>query len=125
MGDTTGVDYNQRLTIGVVVTCLLLSVLSFGLRIYARTISAAKLWYDDYWMVFVMVICFAMSACDFTGTYPRGPTIDSWQLLTSALTCTGLKYGSGQHQVDLEISDLLSFMKVCAKRPSSIASTSC
>ncbi|XDG04634.1 hypothetical protein ABKA04_004249 [Annulohypoxylon sp. FPYF3050] len=35
--------YAQRLTTGIVVTCLALSVISFGLRIYARSVSAAKL----------------------------------------------------------------------------------
>ncbi|CAK7226667.1 hypothetical protein SCUCBS95973_006276 [Sporothrix curviconia] len=89
MGETSGEDYNRRLTLGVVTTCLLLSVVSFVARLYARTRSAAKLWYDDYWMCFVMVLCFAMSAGDYTG----------------------LAFGSGQHQADLRVEEFTSFLK--------------
>ncbi|EPE06929.1 integral membrane protein [Ophiostoma piceae UAMH 11346] len=88
-GSSAGEDYNLRLTIGVVVTCLLLAILSFGLRLYARTVSSAKLWYDDYWMILVMVMCFGMSACDITG----------------------LVFGSGKHQADLPVATFESFMK--------------
>ncbi len=62
-----GVALNQRLTIGVVVACLALSILTFCLRIYCRMVSSAKLWWDDYWMCFVMVLCFGMTACDLIG----------------------------------------------------------
>ncbi|CAK7204520.1 hypothetical protein SEUCBS139899_007277 [Sporothrix eucalyptigena] len=86
---TSGEEYNRRLTLGVVTTCLILSVISFAARIYARTRSAAKLWYDDYWMCVVMVLCFAMSACDYTG----------------------LAFGSGQHQADLPVEEFTSFLK--------------
>lgn len=82
--------YAQRLTTGIVVTCLTLSVLSFGLRIYARKVSAAKLWWDDYWMTIPMVICIAMSTCDFIGVV----------------------HGSGQHQAELDEQTVLTFMKV-------------
>ncbi len=65
--DTAGEAINQRLTIGITVTCLCLSIITFCLRIHARLQSAAKLWWDDYWMFWVMVVCFGMSACDFVG----------------------------------------------------------
>ncbi|KAI1136210.1 hypothetical protein F5Y05DRAFT_391971 [Hypoxylon sp. FL0543] len=81
--------YAQRLTTGIVLTCLALSVLSFGLRIYARKISAAKLWWDDYWMFLPMLICIAMTTNDFVG----------------------LEYGSGQHQADLSKETVENFMK--------------
>ncbi|KAI0880613.1 uncharacterized protein GGS22DRAFT_174350 [Annulohypoxylon maeteangense] len=81
--------YAQRLTTGIVVTCLALSVISFGLRIYARKVSAANLWWDDYWMSLPMLICIAMSTNDFVG----------------------LVYGSGQHQADLDNQTVQSFMK--------------
>ena len=90
MGLSSSEDYNRNLTIGVVTTCLILSVVSFVFRLFARTRSAAKLWYDDYWMCFVMVLCFAMSACDYTG----------------------LAFGSGQHQADLPVDEFTSFLKV-------------
>ncbi|KAI0164555.1 hypothetical protein GGR52DRAFT_560366 [Hypoxylon sp. FL1284] len=81
--------YAQRLTTGIVVTCLGLSVVSFGLRIYARKTSAAKLWWDDYWMTVPMVICVAMSTSDFIG----------------------LVNGSGEHQADLDPDTVVTFMK--------------
>ncbi|XXH03343.1 hypothetical protein Hte_009741 [Hypoxylon texense] len=81
--------YAQRLTTGIVVTCLGLSVLSFGLRLYARRASAAKLWWDDYWMSLPMLICIAMSTNDFVG----------------------LVNGSGQHQADLDKTTVETFMK--------------
>ncbi|KAI2466651.1 hypothetical protein F4781DRAFT_404983 [Annulohypoxylon bovei var. microspora] len=81
--------YAQRLTTGIVVTCLALSIISFGLRIYARKKSAAKLWWDDYWMTLPMIICVAMSTNDFVG----------------------LVYGSGEHQADLDEQTVQKFMK--------------
>ena len=86
----SGENYNRQLTLGVVTTCLILSVISFAARLYARIRSAAKLWYDDYWMCFVMLMCFAMSACDYTG----------------------LVFGSGQHQADLPVETFTNFLKV-------------
>ncbi|ERS97337.1 uncharacterized protein SPSK_02526 [Sporothrix schenckii 1099-18] len=89
MGISSGEQYNHNLTLGVVTTCLILSFFSFVFRLFARTRSAAKLWYDDYWMCFVMVLCFAMSAGDYTG----------------------LAFGSGQHQADLPVEEFTSFLK--------------
>ncbi|KAI5928374.1 hypothetical protein F4810DRAFT_1123 [Camillea tinctor] len=80
---------NQRLTIGVVVTCLALSLLSFGLRIYARFVTHAKLWWDDYWMFWVTAICITASVMDFVG----------------------LAFGSGVHQADLDKATVLQFTK--------------
>ncbi|KAJ9144184.1 Integral membrane protein [Pleurostoma richardsiae] len=88
-GNNAGEGYNQRLTIGIVVTCLTFSILSFGLRLYARVLSAAKLWYDDYWMVGVMAVCISMSASDFIG----------------------LAYGSGRHEATLDTDTVTTFMK--------------
>ncbi|KAI1773585.1 hypothetical protein F4818DRAFT_423121 [Hypoxylon cercidicola] len=81
--------YAERLTTGIVLTCLGLSVLSFGLRLYARRASGAKLWWDDYWMSLPMLICIAMSTNDFIG----------------------LVNGSGQHQIDLDEPTVERFMK--------------
>ncbi|KAK8135481.1 hypothetical protein PG984_003421 [Apiospora sp. TS-2023a] len=80
---------NQRLTVGIMVTCLALAAASFALRIYARATTAAKLWYDDYWMAVVMVVSVAMS--------------------TSILL--GLAYGSGTHQRYLAEDTVQSFKK--------------
>ncbi|OAA61919.1 integral membrane protein [Niveomyces insectorum RCEF 264] len=86
---TNGENHNLRLTLGVVTTCLILAMISFVFRLYARLTTAAKLWYDDYWMCFVMLLCFAMTACDYAG----------------------LSFGSGQHQANLDRAKVLHFMK--------------
>ena len=62
-----GVAYRQNLTIGIITTCLALSTLTFGLRIYSRIVSGAKLWWDDYWMCGVMVVVSALSAALYAG----------------------------------------------------------
>ena len=41
---------HQRLIIGVTTVALILAVTSYVLRLYARWISVARLWYDDYFM---------------------------------------------------------------------------
>ncbi|KAK8041418.1 hypothetical protein PG994_014425 [Apiospora phragmitis] len=89
MANDTEEAHNVRLTIGIMTTCLALATASFGLRIYARLTTAAKIWYDDYWMFVVMVISVAMS--------------------TSILL--GLAYGSGTHQYDLAEETVQSFKK--------------
>ncbi|KAF2087180.1 hypothetical protein K490DRAFT_66046 [Saccharata proteae CBS 121410] len=72
--------YNWRLTIGVATTLLILVYLSYILRLWARSRSAARLWWDDYWMGFVLLLCTAMSVGDYVG----------------------LLFGSGQHQDELD-----------------------
>ncbi|ORY56154.1 uncharacterized protein BCR38DRAFT_528676 [Pseudomassariella vexata] len=79
----------QRLTVGVVTTCLVCSVISFVLRLYCRMNSAAKLWWDDYWMMLVMVVVIGLGA----GGY------------------IGLVFGSGVHQDVLDDETLQSFRK--------------
>lgn len=75
----TAVERNRQLTIGVTVVCLGLSIISLVLRVRARLTTAAKLWWDDYWMMLVLAVCFGMSANDFVGTCglacsdPNGP----------------------------------------------------
>ncbi|KAK7955094.1 hypothetical protein PG996_015900 [Apiospora saccharicola] len=81
--------HNQRLTVGIMATCLALAAASFALRIYARATTAAKLWYDDYWMAVVMVVSVAMSTS----------------------TLLGLEYGSGTHQRYLAEETVQSFKK--------------
>ncbi|CAJ2506924.1 Uu.00g081100.m01.CDS01 [Anthostomella pinea] len=80
---------NQRLTIGVVTSCLALALLSFVLRIYARYTTQAKLWWDDYWMFWVMALCISMSTMDFVM----------------------LSLGSGVHQDALPAGEVLTFIK--------------
>ena len=42
--------YHQRLIIAINAVVLVLGIGSYILRLYARTISKAKFWYDDYFM---------------------------------------------------------------------------
>ena len=61
--------WNQRLTIGVVTTCLVLAVASFVLRLWSRLSSrTTRLWWDDYWMIWVMLVCIGMSISEYLGT---------------------------------------------------------
>lgn len=48
--DASNVTYRPSLIIGITTAVLILAILSYILRIYARQISKAKLWYDDYLM---------------------------------------------------------------------------
>lgn len=42
--------YRQKLIVGVTTAVLILAIVSCLLRWYARRISSATLWYDDYLM---------------------------------------------------------------------------
>ncbi|KAI1116958.1 hypothetical protein F5Y14DRAFT_12413 [Nemania sp. NC0429] len=83
-------DYNIRLTLGVVISLLTLSTISFVLRIWARFSTGAGLWWDDFWMFWVMAVCVIMSVFDFLG----------------------LEYGSGLHQYDLPHDTATMFVKL-------------
>lgn len=49
------VSYHQRLIIAIETLFKALSLISFGLRLWARHISKAKLWWDDYIMGLALV----------------------------------------------------------------------
>ncbi|KAI1331295.1 hypothetical protein F5Y16DRAFT_361110 [Xylariaceae sp. FL0255] len=87
---TAAEDGNIRLTLGVVISVLVLAMISFALRIWARFSTGAKLWLDDYWMFFVMAECFALSTFDFLE----------------------LRYGSGIHQSALPPDEVTIFIKL-------------
>lgn len=40
--------YHRRLIIGVTTVILILAVVSYALRLYARRISGSRIWLDDY-----------------------------------------------------------------------------
>lgn len=46
---------HASLILGVAITGVTLSTLSFAFRIWARRLSAVKFWYDDLIMAFAMV----------------------------------------------------------------------
>ncbi|KAI8628655.1 hypothetical protein F5Y19DRAFT_109188 [Xylariaceae sp. FL1651] len=83
-------ENNIRLTLGVTISLLILSIISFVLRIWARFSTGARLWWDDYWMFWVMAICIVASIFDFLG----------------------LVYGSGVHQADLPPDTVTTFIKL-------------
>ncbi|KAI0476705.1 hypothetical protein F4859DRAFT_521280 [Xylaria cf. heliscus] len=83
-------EHNIQLTLGVVISLLILSSISFALRIWARFSTGARLWWDDYWMFWVMAVCITMSVFDFLG----------------------LVYGSGVHQYDLPPATATMFVKL-------------
>ncbi|KAI8952326.1 hypothetical protein F4801DRAFT_225466 [Xylaria longipes] len=83
-------DHNIQLTLGVTISLLVLSSISFALRIWARFATGARLWLDDYWMFWVMAVCITMSIFDFLG----------------------LVYGSGVHQSDLPHATATMFVKL-------------
>ncbi|GAP89221.1 putative integral membrane protein [Rosellinia necatrix] len=83
-------EHNIQLTLGVVISLLVLSIISFILRIWARFATGARLWWDDYWMFWVMGVCIAASVFDFLG----------------------LVYGSGVHQYDLPDDTATTFVRL-------------
>lgn len=48
MTSLDGLSYNQNLIIAITTLVLILAYVSFGLRLYARRVSGAKVWWDDY-----------------------------------------------------------------------------
>ncbi|TGJ85314.1 hypothetical protein E0Z10_g3447 [Xylaria hypoxylon] len=87
---TAAEEHNVQLTLGVVISLLILSTVSFVLRIWARFATGARLWWDDYWMFWVMAVCITASIFDFLG----------------------LVYGSGTHEADLPHDTVTMFMKL-------------
>ncbi|KAI1306329.1 hypothetical protein F5Y03DRAFT_139254 [Xylaria venustula] len=83
-------EHNIQLTLGVVIALLILSTASFVLRIWARFATGARLWWDDYWMFWVMSVCIAASVFDFLM----------------------LVYGSGIHQSDLPPATVVIFIRL-------------
>lgn len=48
--DIAEVNHYRKLIIGVTTVILVLAFASYALRIWARRVSGAKLWYDDFFM---------------------------------------------------------------------------
>ncbi|KAI0426420.1 hypothetical protein F5Y09DRAFT_318987 [Xylaria sp. FL1042] len=90
MAKTAAEEHNIQLTLGVVISLLILSTISFVMRIWARFATGARLWWDDYWMFWVMAVCIVASVFDFLG----------------------LVYGSGVHQSDLPPATVVIFIRL-------------
>ena len=48
MTSPDGLTYNQNLIIAITTLVLVLAYASYALRLYARRVSGAKVWWDDY-----------------------------------------------------------------------------
>lgn len=48
-------EYHQHLILGVTTAVFVLAIISYILRLYARHISGANFWYDDYVMAGALV----------------------------------------------------------------------
>ena len=48
MTSPDGLTYNQNLIIAITTLVLALAYISYALRLYARRVSGAKVWWDDY-----------------------------------------------------------------------------
>lgn len=56
MARTVEEKYNQRLIIGITTVLLVLCYIFFFLRILSRRLLQTPLWYDDWYMLFALVI---------------------------------------------------------------------
>lgn len=54
-GDAAQAQLNRNLTIGVATSLLALCVISYALRLVARKTLKSGLWWDDWWMLGVLV----------------------------------------------------------------------
>lgn len=57
--------------LGVLISFVILSTLSFALRIWARRLSAIGFWYDDLLMTFAMVFHVQLSFTELQLTISR------------------------------------------------------
>lgn len=53
--ESSGYEYKKNLIIGVGATLIALMVIAYGLRLYARRVSRADYWWDDYIMSAALV----------------------------------------------------------------------
>ena len=57
----------QHLIIGVTTTILLLAIISYGLRLYAKRITAATVWWDDYAIGIGLAFAVIPCICNYVG----------------------------------------------------------
>lgn len=62
--DLHHMTYRQHLILGVTTTILILAILSYALRLYAKRITAANVWWDDY-TIGVGLVCANVVSCHF------------------------------------------------------------
>ena len=132
-------EHHQRLIFGVTTAVFILAITSYVLRLYARHISEARFWYDDYVMAGALVRhffflafplrAFSMKCVDistvfsFVRLFPvfvimlvrmkhtyRSILQFFWPKITKSL---GLRHGYGKHVADLSIADQRAYSIVC------------
>ena len=82
--------HNQSLIISTSVILLAFCFITFGLRLWARKMMKLHLGPDDYSMIFVLMVCVAMSTSDLVG----------------------IRFGSGVHSANLPEDDVMNFQIV-------------
>ncbi|MCJ1379282.1 hypothetical protein MMC17_002383 [Xylographa soralifera] len=86
---TNDYAHNRSLIIGVTTAVLILAVISYALRLYARRISGARIWLDDYTIGIGLLLSFVPYVCNYVG----------------------LQYGFGKHAVDVDAEDVETYLK--------------
>ena len=61
----------QHMIIGVTTTILLLAIISYGLRLYAKRITAATVWWDDYTIGVGLAFAIIPCICNYVGMWVR------------------------------------------------------
>ena len=63
----TGFFYRERLVVVVTNTILALALISYGLRLYAKRITTAYIWWDDYVMGIGLAFAVIPCICNYLG----------------------------------------------------------
>ena len=66
--DLSNLTFRQHVVIGVTTTILVLAILSYGLRLYAKRITAAHVWWDDYLIGVGLSFAVIPCICNYVGT---------------------------------------------------------
>ena len=66
--DLSVLTFRQHVIIRVTTTILVLALLSYGLRLYAKRITAAHIWWDDYLIGIGLLFATIPCICNYVGT---------------------------------------------------------
>ena len=66
--DLSVLTFRQQVIIRVTTTILVLAMLSYGLRLYAKRITAAHIWWDDYLIGIGLSFATIPCICNYVGT---------------------------------------------------------
>lgn len=93
MGATGQAKYHQELIVGFATALTALATASYGLRIWARHLSATSYWWDDLVMGIALLGAWSIAIINYVG---------EWLTLVHpkrsfAEVSIGVSYGLGQH----------------------------